>query len=222
MDTVKPGQVVIDIGANVGCLAFQAAQLVGERGRVIAVEPNPDNLQLLYAGILLNEWANVQVLPCAAWDVSGIMSLKGGASNTYLVLAAPLDEGRAYTQLVRLDEALASLDRVDLVKIDIEGHEPRALRGARELIEKHRPILLTEFNPRCLRNVGGVAPIAYAEQLLAGYSRLRVITAFGDDAEFRDARSLMAYWDRRNAELAGDAALPPDMLQFDVIATTDN
>ena len=221
IDSVMPGQVVIDVGANVGCLAFQAAQLVGERGRVIAVEPNPDNLQLLYAGILLNELANVQVLPCAAWDASGIMSLKGGASNTYLVLAAPLDEGRAYTQLVRLDEALASLDRVDLIKLDIEGHEPRVIRGARGLMEKHRPTLLTEFNPRCLRVVGGIAPIDYAEQLLSYYSRLRVITVFGDDVEFRDARSLMAYWDRRNAELARDGVLPQGMLQFDVIATTD-
>jgi FkbM family methyltransferase len=221
VNSVKPGQVVIDVGANVGCLAFQAARLVGERGRVIAVEPNPDNLQLLYAGILLNKWANVQVLPCAAWSASGIMSLKGGASNTYLVRPAALDEGRAYTQLVRLDDALTSLDRVDLIKMDIEGHEPRAMQGAHRLMEKHRPTLLTEFNPRCLREVGGVAPIDYAEQLLSYHSRLRVITAFGDDVEFPDARSLMAYWERRNAELARDGILPQGMLQFDVIATTD-
>jgi FkbM family methyltransferase len=221
MDTLKAGHVVIDVGANVGCLCLQAARLVGEQGRVIAVEPNPDNLQLLYAGILLNEWAHIQVLPCAAWDAPGIMSLKGGASNTYVVHAVPLDEGRAYAQLVRLDEALASTDRVDLIKIDIEGHEPRAVRGAHGLIEKHRPILLTEFNPRCLRDVGGVAPIDYAEQILSYYSRLRVITAFGDDTEVRDARSLMAYWERRNAELTRGAILPQDMLQFDVIATMD-
>jgi FkbM family methyltransferase len=221
MDTLMPGQLVIDVGANVGCLCFQAAQLVGEGGRVIAVEPNPDNLQLLYAGILLNEWAHVQVLPCAAWDAPGIMSLKGGASNTYLVPSAPLDEGRAYTQLTRLDEALGWVDRVDLIKIDIEGHEPRAIRGARGLIEKHHPILLTEFNPRCLHDVGGIAPIDYAELLLSYYSRLRVITAFGDDTELRDARSLMAYWERRNAEVARNGIMPPGLLQFDVIATMD-
>jgi FkbM family methyltransferase len=218
-DSLKPGQVVIDVGANVGCLSFQAAQLVGERGRVIAIEPNPDNLQLLYAGILVNDWANVRVVPCAAWDAPGIMSLKGGTSNTYLVLAAPLDEGRAYTQLVRLDEALAAVDRVDLIKMDIEGHEPRALRGARGLIKRHRPTLLTEFNPRCLRAVGGITPLDYAEQLLSHYSRLRVITAFGDDVEFRDAGSLMTYWDRRDVELTRQAILPRGMLQFDVIAT---
>src|SRR5262249_33565148 len=111
--------------------------------------------------------------------------------------------------------------RVDLIKIDIEGHEPRAIRGAHRLIVKHRPTLLTEFNPRCLRVVGGVAPIDYAELLLSYYSRLRVTSAFGDDTEVRDARSLMGYWDRRTAELARDGIQPQDMLQFDVIATTD-
>ena len=221
-ETLRPGQVVIDVGANVGCLSFQAAQLVGEQGRVIAIEPNPDNVQLLYAGILLNHWTQVHVMPCAAWDAPGIMSLKGGASNTYLVPPGPLDEGRSYAQLVRLEEALAATERIDLIKIDVEGHEPRAIRGAHGLIEKHRPILLTEFNPRCLRVVGGVAAIEYAEQLLSYYSRLRVITAFGDDIEFRDARSLMAYWESRNAELSNNGILLPDLLQFDVIATIDS
>ena len=218
--SVRMGQVVVDVGANVGCLCFQAARLVGEQGRVIAIEPNPDNVQLLFAGIVMNAWANVEVWPCAAWDASGVMSLKG-ASNTYLVLAAPLEEGRPYAQLVRLDEALAHVDRIDLIKIDIEGHEPRAIRGARGLIEKHRPTLLTEFNPRCLREVGGVAPRAYAEQLLGHYSRLRVITAFDDDAEFRSADALMRYWEERNRALVRSATLPEGMLQFDIVATMD-
>jgi len=220
-DRLRAGQVVVDVGANVGCLCFQAARLVGERGRVVAIEPNPDNVQLLFAGIVMNGWANVEVWPCAAWDAPGVMSLKGGASNTYVVRAAPVREGRAYTQLIRLDEALARADRVDLIKIDIEGHEPRAIRGARNVIEQHRPTLLTEFNPRTLREVGGIPPEAYAKQLLSQYTRLRVITAFGDDAEFRSAESLMRYWEERDRELARDSALPAGMLQFDVVATMD-
>jgi len=147
---------------------------------------------------------------------------EGRPSNTYLVLAAALDEGRAYTQLVRLDEVLASLDRVDLIKLDIEGHEPRAIEGARGLIEKHRPTLLTEFNPRCLCEVGSIEPIDYAEQLLSYHFRLRAITPFGDDMEFQDACSLMAYWDRRNGEITRAGALSEGMLHFDVIATTDS
>ena len=64
-------------------------------------------------------------------------------------------------------------------------------------------------------------PLAYAEQLLSHYSRLRVITAFGDDAEFRSADALMRYWAKRDCEIARAALLPEGMLQFDVVATMD-
>ena len=58
--------MAVDVGANVGVLTFLAASIVGNTGRVIAVEPNPDNLQLLYRGIVLNGFNNVKVLPHAA------------------------------------------------------------------------------------------------------------------------------------------------------------
>ena len=106
------------------------------------------------------------------------MSLKGGASNTYLTLAAPLEEGHAYTQLVRLDEALAHLDRMISSRWTSRARASRRSRGARPN-ETHRPTLLTEFNPRCLREVGGVAPLDYAEQLLSSIP-VRAITVFGD------------------------------------------
>ena len=69
--------------------------------------------------------------------------------------------------------------------------------------------------------MGGIPAVAYAEQLLSHYSRLRVITAFGDDAEFRSADALVRYWEERDRELARTAVLPPGMLQFDVVATID-
>ena len=219
--SVKTGQVVVDVGANVGCLSFEAARQVGPRGLVIAIEPNPDNVPLLYAGILMNRWAHVQIWPCAISDTPGVMSRSEGPSNPDVVPGAPREKAHAHTRLIRLDEALAHLDRVDLIKIDIRGLESRAVRGARGLIEKHRPILLTAFNPRRLHEVEGIAAGAYAEQLLSHYSRLRVLSAVGDDVEFRDANSLMAYWDQRNAELARAAVLPDGVLQFDIIATMD-
>lgn len=69
----------------------------------------------------------------------------------------------------------------------------------------------------------GNSPILYYlyKNGLNYHCRLRVITAFGDDAVCRDTRSLIAYWDQGNTELTRDAVLPEGMLQFDVIATTD-
>ena len=85
-DRVQEGDVVVDVGANVGCIALLAAALVGARGLVAAVEPVPENVQLLYAGMEVNAARNVRVLPYAASDRAGVVSITGG-SNAHLVAA---------------------------------------------------------------------------------------------------------------------------------------
>ncbi|HEY2950215.1 MAG TPA: FkbM family methyltransferase, partial [Micromonosporaceae bacterium] len=216
---VRTGDTVVDIGANVGCIGLLAAHLVGPSGTVVAVEPNPDNLQLLYAGIVANGVANLRVLPYAASDRRQVFSLAGGTSNTHLVAARPAADQAAYAQSVVLDEELADLARIDFVKIDVEGHEPLALRGFAGLLRKHRPTLLTEFNPYFLRRNQGIEPVEYARQLLVEYPRLEVLSAFGDAASFDDPDGLMDYWTRRSREIAEAGILPAGMLHFDLLAT---
>src|SRR5262245_3251657 len=149
-DHLREGDTAVDVGANVGVLTFLAASIVGRAGRVIAVEPNPDNLQLLYRGIALNGYENVEVLPYAASNRRSIFSLTGGTSNTHLVGAREVEEGGHFVQSIALDDVLGQLPRLDFVKVDIEGHEPQALEGFARLIGRYRPALLVEFNPRCL------------------------------------------------------------------------
>src|SRR5262245_23071499 len=67
----------------------------------------------------------------------------------------------------------------------------------------------------------GIAPLAYAEQLLALYRSLWVTTAFGDWAEFRSAPELMEFWQRRNAHVSRQGLLPPGILTFDIVATNE-
>ena len=88
---VREGATVVDIGANVGVMTLCAAKAAGPKGRVIVVEPNRDNLQMLYAGIVRNGFRNVRVLPFAASDAATIFSLDGGTSNTYVTEAAMMD-----------------------------------------------------------------------------------------------------------------------------------
>jgi FkbM family methyltransferase len=216
---LSAGQTFVDIGANVGCISFLAAKLVGPSGKVISIEPNRDNAQLLYAGIILNEFDNVQVLPYAASNARAVFALTGGTSNTYLVPPGSDKGSRQYTQSIVLDEELAQLAAIDFVKMDIEGHEPLALQGFSTLIRKHQPILLTEFNPYCLTNIQHIPPIDYLEQVLEYYSSLHVITTFGDSITFTNADELMKYWSKRNAEIVADKILPDGMLHFDIIAS---
>ncbi len=212
------GQVAVDVGANVGCIAFLAATIVGGRGRVIAIEPNPDNLQLLYRGIVLNGFHNVEVLPCAASNRRAVFALTGGTSNTHVVGAEGAEDGGRYTQAVVLDEALGYLPRLDFLKMDIEGHEPQAFEGCSTLIAKFRPTLLIEFNPRCLVDLQRQDPLAYLRQIFALYPRVRAISHFGDDETFETPEALMGYWARRNAEVTEQKLLPDRLLHFDLVA----
>ena len=216
-ENLREGDVAVDVGANVGVLTFLAASIVGKTGRVIAVEPNPDNLQLLYRGIHMNGFSNVEVLPHAASNSRSVFSLTGGTSNTHLIGARAPEEGGHFVQSIMLDEALGDLPRLDFVKMDIEGHEPQALEGFSRLIDRFRPVLLVEFNPRCLVNLQQQNPLAFLEQIVALYPRVRVTSAFEDDQLFDSAEGVMAYWERRNREITARKLLPDGMLHFDLV-----
>lgn len=215
----REGQTFVDIGANIGCISFLAATIAGPSGRVIAFEPNPNNLQRLYAGIVLNGFENVEVKPHAVSDRRTTFSLSGGMSNTIVTAARGVDTNSIYAQAVVPDDELAHLPALDFIKIDIEGHEPHALAGCTRLIERHSPTLLTEFAPRCLGEVYGLDPRDYLRQIFALYPRATAITQYHDEAEFDDPDAVMAYWHRRNAELVADGSLPDGMLHFDLIAS---
>jgi FkbM family methyltransferase len=217
-ENLRPGDVAVDVGANVGVLTFLAASIVGATGRVIAVEPNPDNLQLLYRGIVHNGFGNVEVLPHAASNARTVFSLTGGTSNTHVIGARAPEEGGYFVQSIVLDDALGDLPRLDFVKMDIEGHEPQALAGFSQLIARHRPVLLVEFNPRCLVDLQRQDPLAFLKQIFAFYPRVRVISAFQDDETFDGAEKVMEYWERRNREITAQKLLPDRMLHFDLVA----
>jgi FkbM family methyltransferase len=220
-ESLHAGDVAIDVGANIGVLTFLAASIVGGAGRVIAVEPNPDNLQLLYRGIVLNGFGNVEVLPHAASNARAVFSLTGGTSNTHLIDPRAPEEGGHFAQSIVLDEALGDLPRLDFVKMDIEGHEPQALEGFSRLIGRHRPVLLVEFNPRCLVDLQRQDPLAFLKQIFAFYPRVRVTSAFEDDETLDSADKVMAYWERRNREITARKLLPDRMLHFDLVTVAE-
>jgi FkbM family methyltransferase len=216
-ETLHAGDVAVDVGANVGVLTFLAASIVGATGRVIAVEPNPDNLQLLYRGIVHNGFDTVEVVPHAASNRRTVFSLTGGTSNTHLIRARAPVEGGFFVQSVVLDDALSDLPRLDFVKMDIEGHEPQALEGFSRLVGRHRPVLLVEFNPRCLIDLQERDPLAFLNQIFAFYPRVRVTSAFDDDETFDSADKVMGYWERRNHEVTAQKLLPDRLLHFDLV-----
>lgn len=153
------GGVFLDIGSNFGWYALTLARTVGPTGQVHAFEPNPPTFAQLRAHVDLNDLGEViRTVPQALSDRPGRASLITRDDNTG---AARLDcaEGDADEGVVTvstLDEyaARSNLGRVDLIKLDVEGNEPRVLRGGEETLARFQPPLLVEVNPPVLENMG--------------------------------------------------------------------
>jgi FkbM family methyltransferase len=174
-----PGATFVDVGANVGFYALLAAQRVGPSGRVIAFEPNPDNLKPLLLNRLLNDAAQIDVRPFAVSDEEGFLSLMKIVSiaSTKSLDPAELEylNDAQVVYAVTLDRALAAEPRVDVVKCDVDGHDFRVMSGARATLARCHPLVVAEFNPGTLRSYSKIVPQDYLELFFAAGYRATVL-----------------------------------------------
>ncbi len=144
---VRPGDVVLDIGANAGAIAVELGRLVGPQGRVFAFEPIPDTYHVLIDAIRLAGLSNVRTFPLGIGDRTGrvaftIPETEGFAGFYQAHVASERDEGpQLMLQLERLDDLLVRGEILPptFIKCDVEGHELAVLRGAEALLQEHRP-----------------------------------------------------------------------------------
>ena len=154
---LRSGDRVIDVGANVGYFTMLAAQMVGDEGAVHAFEPNPRVVSLLHKSVALNGFRRrVRVTDKAVSVQTGSLSFFSPTDpgNTYEATVVKRDD----IPLCSLEVASVSLDdyavsnaveRVRLLKIDVEGAEVEVLYGAQQLLRKSRPeAVICEFAPR--------------------------------------------------------------------------
>lgn len=166
---VKPGDAVLDVGANIGIYTLHLSRAVGPTGRVISVEPDPDNLRLLRENIEINGCRNVTIVPCALGDIDRSAELFQVEDNRgYLSFADLAGTGRSISVPVRRgDEVLAEVGcKPEILKIDVEGAEPSVLGG----LGYHPRVILFEFVPSQL-TAQGFDPVSFLERLAAsGYT----------------------------------------------------
>lgn len=149
---VKPDAVVIDIGAHIGYYTDLFSELVGKNGKVHALEVSPENFPLLVKNLKARNRVNVNTYQYAASDRSGVVNLhvSPGHSNHSLVAGYTPSEQTIAVEAVRLDDLIPN-EKIDFIKIDVEGHEPHVLNGMRNLIQRSdNVVLLVEFNPIAL------------------------------------------------------------------------
>jgi len=158
---LKPGDVFVDVGANIGFYSLRARRRVGPGGRVIAFEPNPVILRRLRRNLELNE-ANgrVEVFDVALGDENGTATLYSSAQASHGE-SSLRDQGwhtveTCSIDVRKLDElaAGANIARIDFLKIDVEGAEKLVFVGAAETIRKCVPSILLEVNSRAAARFG--------------------------------------------------------------------
>lgn len=168
--TLKPGMVMIDVGAHVGYFSLLAARQIGPEGMVFSFEPDPINYELLVQNIELNKYNNISPVNAAVGDTVGSLTLFQTAldSGRHSIYHHGLPEnGSIEVDVSTLDAFLNARDRPDinLVKVDVEGAEMDVLRGMTGLLERCPNLkLIMEFNPALLQGAG-VAPSDMIQEL---------------------------------------------------------
>ena len=149
-NNIPRGGVFFDVGANIGLHSVFAAKcLQGSTGRVYAFEPVPSLREQLQASLALNNLSNVKVFPYALGDSNASSEIYFSNCNMgHSTLMPSSDVNQVLrVEIKKLDCEFESLDRLDLMKIDVEGYEYSVLVGAGKTIQKYRPVILLEFSP---------------------------------------------------------------------------
>jgi FkbM family methyltransferase len=157
-DTLRPGSVMVDVGANVGTFSLLAASLGAS---CHAFEASPDLCAALRRNIALNKFTGIVLHECALSDHSGEASFflyeetgarNNGGQNAFFRRGA----GREIrVPMETLDSALSELSQIDFIKTDVEGADFLVLRGARAILEKFHPVLAVEATEELAAQLGG-------------------------------------------------------------------
>jgi FkbM family methyltransferase len=153
---VRRGDVVVDVGANVGFQTRLFAELVGPDGRVHAFEPDATNFRRLTA--VVRGLPQVELARAALSDAPGTLTLYPSPRLNVDHRTYPVDDrvGTEHVPAVTLDGTLAPGTRVRFVKVDVQGDELRVLRGMRRVLDDSRDVcLLLECFPHGLATAGG-------------------------------------------------------------------
>lgn len=155
-ESIKSGDIVLDIGAHIGYYTLMAAKRVGEKGKVYAFEPNLDNCILLRKNLKINGFKNVIIVDKAVAQSTKRAKLFLSQISTGMHSLLDIDDNPGFNTLVdtvSLDDFFAeNIPRISVIKMDIEGGEYAALGGMKKLLKRNKKLaLFTEFSPYAIK-----------------------------------------------------------------------
>jgi FkbM family methyltransferase len=182
--TLKEGMCFVDVGANIGYYTTLAARLVGDSGRVVAIEPDPYNFSLLGRNVRSNRLHNVTLLHVAAGAVKGTGQLCRSATNfgDHRIGSRESGRSRVDVPILPIDDLCDAhgIERVDVVKVDVQGYEFFAMQGMERILRSGTPMMvMTEFWPRGIEQAGA-SHEEYFQMFESLGFRAHVLTSLGD------------------------------------------
>lgn len=158
-DEVKPDMHILDLGANLGYYTLEFSSLISDRGRIIAIEPDPRNFAVLQKNVEGRRFKNIIIQCLAASDVkgNGQMAITDKSNLNTLVVT----EGHAQCELLNVKtETISNIartyldNRLDFIRMDIEGYEYEAIKGLIDYLDtgNNKPIILFEVHPAAYGN----------------------------------------------------------------------
>ena len=160
VDLLKPGDVVVDVGANLGYFSIIAAALVGDTGRVFAFEPDPDNYALVQANITLNDFGDritAEAAGLSDQDQGGRLYLSEDNLGDHRIFPGADARNSCAIQLLNGSDFLGPrVSRIDFLKVDTQGSEHAVIAGLMPLLTglPKAPQILVELTPFSLRQAG--------------------------------------------------------------------
>lgn len=150
---IKEGQVVVDVGAQIGYYSVLFGKLVGSKGKVYAFEPDSRNFEILAKNLRVNKLKQVKPVKAALADFIGTRQLftnplNRGASSFISPCVSGVTESRV--RVITLDKFLQQNlpdEEIDFIKIDVEGAELLVLKGAKRILKQSRLFMMLEFCP---------------------------------------------------------------------------
>ncbi len=150
---LKQGDIVLDVGANIGVHTLFLSRLVGQEGRIISLEPYPPVLEKLKQNLVMNHADNVTMLPLAASDKQDVLTLVNTEADNQGMASLWHDSQQKIIDQYKVDvttlDAIAkdqNLDSIALIKMDIQGNEAKALLGSQQILRDFQPILIFEYD----------------------------------------------------------------------------
>ncbi len=149
------GATVVDVGANIGWTALRMAHLA-VRGRVYAFEPDPYNAEQCLENIRRNDLTNIELFSIGLGntDTTAAMEVRTPSNRGGNRIAPQGVNANRLVRIIRMDDfsTLRNLNKIDLIKIDVEGYELQVLKGAREILLKYKPVLFFELDDNNLHD----------------------------------------------------------------------